>query len=78
MFQRPRLAVDTVALPDATVQLESSFFELGGTSISAIRLINWIQESFGQRLELATIFTEATLIEQAIVLREQFGASSVL
>lgn len=67
-----------MALPDATMQLDSNFFELGGTSISALRLINRILESFGQRLELATVFTEATIIEQVIVLREQFGASCVL
>lgn len=60
------------------MQLDSNFFELGGTSISALRLINRILESFGQRLELATVFTEATIIEQVIVLREQFGASCVL
>ncbi|MBV9790566.1 MAG: amino acid adenylation domain-containing protein, partial [Chloroflexi bacterium] len=59
----------------ATVRLDSNFFELGGTSISAIRLINRIQERFGQRLELASVFTAATIGEQALLLREKLARS---
>jgi amino acid adenylation domain-containing protein len=65
---------ETLDLP--AIQLDSNFFDLGGTSISAIRLINRVQQIFGHQLELATLFTEGTIIEQARLLRQKINGSA--
>jgi amino acid adenylation domain-containing protein len=51
------------------VGVTDSFFELGGHSLLAIRLLAKVEEAFGRRLPLATLFLGPTVEEQAGWLR---------
>lgn len=50
-----------------------SFFELGGNSLKAMRLVSHIRNQFGVALRLREIFTQNTLKAQAdlIQLRQE-------
>ena len=52
-----------------------NFFELGGHSLMAVRLFNRIEERFGFRLPLATLFQSASLGELATAVGEATEAS---
>ncbi len=45
--------------------VDDDFFELGGTSLLAVRLLNAITAEFGQRLPLASLLHHSTLAAQA-------------
>ena len=47
------------------------FFALGGTSLTAVRLMNRIAEAHGTRLALPTLFRAGTVAAQAALLRER-------
>ena len=51
------------------VGVTNNFFELGGNSILAVRLINQIQKQFQKHLPLATLFQSPTISELAELLR---------
>ncbi len=53
------------------VGVNQSFFDLGGHSLLAIRLLGRIEEEFGRRLALASLFRGPTVEEQAHVLRAE-------
>nr|AXN93575.1 PuwA [Cylindrospermum moravicum CCALA 993]AXN93584.1 PuwA [Cylindrospermum alatosporum CCALA 994] len=57
------LAVDWVGIRD-------NFFEIGGHSLLAIRLMAQIQQQFGKQLPLATLFQSPTIEELANLLRQ--------
>jgi acyl-coenzyme A synthetase/AMP-(fatty) acid ligase/acyl carrier protein len=48
--------------------VEDSFFGIGGNSLTAVRLINRVEESFGQRLKFRDIFDYPTVGEMAAYL----------
>jgi hypothetical protein len=48
-----------------SISIHDNFFALGGHSLSAIRLANWIVEAFQVQLSLPQLFTAATLAEMA-------------
>ncbi|MGD1698460.1 amino acid adenylation domain-containing protein [Dapis sp. BLCC M229] len=52
------------------VLLQDNFFDLGGNSLLAIRLIAKIEEQFGKNLPLATLFQGQTIEQLATILRE--------
>ncbi len=56
--------------------VNQSFFDLGGHSLLAIRLLGKIEEEFGRRLPLASLFQGPTIEEQAHVLRAEAPKSS--
>lgn len=53
------------------VGLEENFFELGGDSLLAVRLMSAIQQSLGLRLPLATLFQGPTVARLAAIIRER-------
>ncbi|MHC5727259.1 MAG: phosphopantetheine-binding protein, partial [Nostoc sp.] len=48
-----------------------SFFELGGNSLKAMRLVSQIRNCFGISLRLREIFTHNTLQEQAVLIQSR-------
>jgi thioesterase domain-containing protein/acyl carrier protein len=55
--------------------IKANFFDLGGNSISAMRLVNRIQDSYGLQLPLATFFHAPTIELLASAIGEQRLAS---
>jgi thioesterase domain-containing protein/acyl carrier protein len=53
------------------VGLDDQFFALGGHSLLAVQVIEQIQEQFGQKLPVATLFRHPTVEDLASVLRQQ-------
>ncbi|MFD2784201.1 non-ribosomal peptide synthetase [Hymenobacter rubripertinctus] len=47
------------------IGVADNFFDLGGHSLKAMRLINQVRQQFAVRLDLKTIFTHAVLEQQA-------------
>jgi amino acid adenylation domain-containing protein len=50
------------------VGIHDSFFDLGGHSLSAVRLIGHIERKFGIRMPVATLFRYSTIAELAMLL----------
>ena len=57
------------------VGVTDSFFELGGHSLLAIRLLGRVEEEFGRRLALASLFVGPTVEDMASLLRRAATAS---
>ena len=53
------------------ISIRDSFFDIGGHSLMAVRLMARIQQEFGQRLLLATLFQHPTIEALASLLRQQ-------
>ncbi len=53
------------------IGVHDNFFEIGGHSLLAIRLLARIEQAFGKKLPLATLFQEATIEALAIRIRQQ-------
>ncbi|OZM71143.1 non-ribosomal peptide synthetase [Amycolatopsis antarctica] len=60
------------------VRAEEDFFELGGNSILAIRLINRVRAEFGRDLAVGDLFQAPTVTRLAEVLAEADGAAPAL
>lgn len=63
------LWVEVLRLPADAVGREDGFFQLGGDSISAMRLATLARERGGLRLTVASIFTNTTLASMAAAAR---------
>ena len=53
------------------IGIRDNFFYLGGHSLLAARLINQIEQVFGKRIPLATLFTRPTIEQLADALQEE-------
>ncbi|MFL5654930.1 MAG: non-ribosomal peptide synthetase [Ktedonobacteraceae bacterium] len=58
------------------ISVMDNFFDLGGHSILAVRLMSRIHQQFGQDLALAILFQNPTIAELAVVLRQQTSLES--
>ncbi|HJT59300.1 MAG TPA: alpha/beta fold hydrolase, partial [Ktedonobacteraceae bacterium] len=58
------------------ISVMDDFFDLGGHSILAVRLMSHVHKQFGQDLALATLFQNPTVADLAIVLRQQTSLES--
>jgi amino acid adenylation domain-containing protein len=47
------------------VGIQDDFFELGGNSLLAVQLMNWIESVFGKRLPISTLFSASTIQDLA-------------
>ena len=66
-----QLALVWQNLLGAKVGIHDSFFELGGNSLLAVQLFTQIEQEFGERLPLATLFQADTVEQQAILLKRE-------
>ncbi len=55
------------------VGIHDDFFDLGGDSLMAIRLINQVKKTFAVELSLATIFQASTVAQMVALLPEEKG-----
>lgn len=53
-----------------SISIQDNFFELGGHSLLAVKLFWQIEQIFGQRLPLATLFQSGTVEDLAQIIRE--------
>ncbi len=58
------------------IGISDDFFDLGGHSILAVRLMARIQQDYGVQLPVAALFQGATIADLASLLRERVGASA--
>jgi len=58
-------------LKTAPVGIHDNFFDLGGTSVAALSLLNRVQQHFGRDLSLAMLFQARTVAEQAEIVRQK-------
>jgi len=59
------------------IGIQDKFFDLGGHSMLAVRVIAEIEKSFGRKLRLATLFQAGTIQRLAAVLREEIDETAL-
>ncbi|HTL18654.1 MAG TPA: amino acid adenylation domain-containing protein, partial [Patescibacteria group bacterium] len=59
------------------IGIQDKFFDLGGHSMLAVRVIAQIEKAFGRKLRLATLFQAPTIERLAGVLREEIKEAAV-
>ena len=71
---RPELLLTTIweeLLNIHPISINRNFFELGGHSLLAVRLLNRIEQDYGQSLPLSTLFNAPTIESLASILRQK-------
>jgi surfactin family lipopeptide synthetase A len=53
------------------IGIRHSFFELGGNSLVAVRLMQRIEQAFGKHLSIATLFQAPTIEQLSVILRQE-------
>lgn len=53
------------------IGIRHSFFELGGNSLVAVRLMQRIEQAFGKHLSIATLFQAPTIEQLSAILRQE-------
>ena len=74
-LERRLAKIWSTVLGGADVAADANFFEVGGHSLLAVRLLARIEIEFGQRLSLATLFKNPTIAEQARLLAQAESGS---
>jgi surfactin family lipopeptide synthetase A len=57
------------------ITVRQNFFELGGHSLLAVRLMHRVEQAFGKRMPIATLFQAPTIEQLADLLREGWSPS---
>ncbi len=60
-LQRKLLDIWQALLPHVQLSIEDDFFTIGGHSLMAVQMMNKIEETFGQRLPLAVLFSDSSI-----------------
>jgi amino acid adenylation domain-containing protein len=68
------LWADLLAIPEQDVDINASFFSLGGNSILAIRMISTLREDFGVDVPVRVFFEEATVANLAAQVMDRLRA----
>jgi phthiocerol/phenolphthiocerol synthesis type-I polyketide synthase E len=58
-----------------TINVDQNFFDLGGDSSLAVRMFSQIEQTFGVKLPLATLYEAPTIAELAGILRGEISSS---
>ncbi|WP_445310266.1 amino acid adenylation domain-containing protein [Microcoleus vaginatus] len=58
-------------LPKKPISVKDNFFDVGGHSLLAVRLLAQIEKAFGKNLPLATLFQSPTIEQLANILRQK-------
>jgi amino acid adenylation domain-containing protein len=74
-LERALVAVWSSVLGRASVSIDDDFFDLGGDSLRAIRLVDEIASHLGQRVELAELLGARTIGELAARLERRDGSA---
>jgi acyl carrier protein len=61
---------EVLGLESIPISTHADFFELGGHSLNAIRVVNAIHKAFNVRISIQTIFQSPTILELAVLIRE--------
>jgi amino acid adenylation domain-containing protein len=82
-FVRPRSSTESQlakiwesVLHVRPIGLTDNFFELGGHSLLAAKLIRRIEQGFGKKLSIVSVFQAPTIEKQALMLRKNNAASA--
>ncbi len=67
---RVRTMWQTLLKTDKAIGLDDSFFDLGGHSLLALRLLARVEEEFGRKLEILTLFRQPTLRQFSALLSD--------
>ena len=59
------------------IGIEDRFFDLGGNSLLAVRVISQIEKVFGRKLRVAAVFQAPTIQQMAVLLRENQRDSNI-
>jgi amino acid adenylation domain-containing protein len=59
-----------------TLGVQDSFFDLGGQSLMAVKMFNRIEQEFGRKLPLATLFRYPTIEQLAGILKDKTVSES--
>jgi amino acid adenylation domain-containing protein len=73
-LEREILALWGEVLEERPASVTDSFFELGGNSLVAVRLMARIQQQLGVDLPISTLFEGSTVADLAAMLRQTTGA----
>jgi amino acid adenylation domain-containing protein len=58
------------------IGVHDDFFELGGHSLLAVKLVNRVQDVFGQTLDLTSLISSPTVAQQAEILNQGVGTGT--
>jgi amino acid adenylation domain-containing protein len=74
--ERDVLAAWQAVFGTDTIGIHDDFFEIGGNSLIALRLLGRIRDRFDRALTLASLLEEGTVARQARIIRERREAAS--
>ncbi len=62
---------EVLGISEENISIRSDFFDLGGHSIKAIRLLGLIHKHLGVKLQLKELFSENTIEQQAVIVNSR-------
>ena len=75
-IERQLVVIWQTVLGVQPVGIQDKFFDLGGHSMLAVRVISQIEKAFGRKLRLATLFQAGTIQRLAAVLRQEIDETT--